>query len=141
MITPKSIFRCCKLTGESKTEAILTACLLLPPLHAATLSCLMRFLSEVAKASAFNKMDARSLAIVFTPSLFPVSESATNIKKVDSTNADLANKLDIVEVLIRNSDSVRTKINLKSYNRTSIIIYWENPNFYVNFACYWFCEF
>ena len=108
MITPKSIFRCCKLTGESKTEAILTACLLLPPLHAATLSCLMRFLSEVAKASAFNKMDARSLAIVFTPSLFPVSDSATNIKKVDSTNADLANKLDIVEVLIRNSDSVRT---------------------------------
>ena len=100
-------FRCCKLSGDSKTEAILTASLLLPPLHSASLTCLVRFLSDVAEASAENKMDARSLAIVFTPSLFPVTEEATNIKKVEVTNADLAQKLDIVETLIRNSNSVR----------------------------------
>ena len=76
-------------------------------LHSASLTCLVRFLSDVAEASAENKMDARSLAIVFTPSLFPVTEDATNIKKVEVTNADLAQKLDIVETLIRNSNSVR----------------------------------
>ena len=42
---------------------------------------------------------SRSLAIVFTPSLFPVTEEATNIKKVEVTNADLANKLEIVQAL------------------------------------------
>ena len=99
-------FRCCKLTGETKSEAILTACLLLPPLHAASLTCLMRFLSQVAENSIHNKMDSRSLAIVFTPCLFPVSDSATNLKKVESTNADLATKLDIVESLIKNSSKV-----------------------------------
>ena len=99
-------FRCCKLSGEAKIEGILTASLLLPPLHAATLSCLLRFLSDVAKSSESNKMDARSLAIVFTPCLFPVNDDATNIKKVEQTNVDLALKLDIVEVLIRNSSSV-----------------------------------
>ena len=95
------------MSDDSKIEAILTASLLLPPLHSASLTCLMRFLSDVAEKSAENKMDARSLAIVFTPSLFPVTEDATNIKKVEMTNADLANKLEIVEALIRNCQSVR----------------------------------
>ena len=127
---PALIFRCCKLSGDSKIEAILTASLLLPPLHSASLTCLMRFLSDVAEASAENKMDSRyiiffsvksqcstlnsiiftnfsrSLAIVFTPSLFPVTEEATNIKKVEVTNADLANKLEIVQALIENSNAV-----------------------------------
>ena len=49
---------------------------------------------------------SRSLAIVFTPSLFPVTEEATNIKKVEVTNADLANKLEIVQALIENSNAV-----------------------------------
>ena len=101
------------MTGEAKTGAVLTACLLLPPLHAAALSSLMRFLSEVSNASESNKMDARSLAIVFTPSLFPVTENATNIKKVESTNADLVNKLDIVETLIKNSKMVNWDENRK----------------------------
>ena len=56
---PALIFRCCKLSGDSKIEAILTASLLLPPLHSASLTCLMRFLSDVAEASAENKMDSR----------------------------------------------------------------------------------
>ena len=54
-------------------------------------------------------MDSKSLAIVFTPCLFPVSESATNLKKVESTNADLATKLDIVETLIKNATKVRNR--------------------------------
>ena len=103
-------FRCCKLTGETKSEAILTACLLLPPLHAASLTCLMRFLSQVAENSIHNKMDSRSLAIVFTPCLFPVSDSATNLKKVETTNADLATKLDIVETLIKNATKVKNLV-------------------------------
>ena len=67
----------------------------------------MRFLAQVAQNSIHNKMDSKSLAIVFTPCLFPVSESATNLKKVESTNADLATKLDIVETLIKNATKVR----------------------------------
>ena len=66
----------------------------------------MRFLAQVAQNSIHNKMDSRSLAIVFTPCLFPVSDSATNLKKVESTNADLANKLEIVETLIKNATKV-----------------------------------
>ena len=84
----------------------MSACLLLPPLHAASLTVLMRFLAQVAQNSIHNKMDSRSLAIVFTPCLFPVSDSATNLKKVESTNADLANKLEIVETLIKNATKV-----------------------------------
>jgi hypothetical protein len=38
--------------------------------------------------------------------LFPVTEEATNIKKVEVTNADLANKLEIVQALIENSNAV-----------------------------------
>ena len=67
----------------------------------------MKFLTEVADSSALNQMTTHSLAIVFTPCLFPVSDDATNIKNVESTNAELANKLDIVETLIQNAESVR----------------------------------
>ena len=61
------------------------------------------FKSEITD---FHKKFSRSLAIVFTPSLFPVTEEATNIKKVEVTNADLANKLEIVQALIENSNAV-----------------------------------
>ena len=116
-------FRCCKLTGETKSEAILTTCLLLPPLHAASLTVLMRFLAQVAQNSIHNKMDSKSLAIVFTPCLFPVSESATNLKKVESTNADLATKLDIVETLIKNATKVRNWIFFKNLEQCLVIIF------------------
>lgn len=96
-----SYYRCCKLPNpEAKIEAILSACLLLPPLHASSLTCLVRFLSKVAANSASNQMDAMNLAIVFTPSLFPVNE---DLKKVDP---DLTTKLEIVEILIRSAESV-----------------------------------
>ena len=67
-------------------------------------------IKKLDECSTLNSMIftnfSRSLAIVFTPSLFPVTEEATNIKKVEVTNADLANKLEIVQALIENSNAV-----------------------------------
>ncbi len=80
---------------------------MLPPLHAGTLSHLMKFLFEVAEAAGQNQMTTHNLAIVFTPCLFPVNDD-NNSNKEDALKADLANKLDIVECLIKNADSVRT---------------------------------
>lgn len=96
---------CAKLKGdvETKAEALLSCCLLLPPLHVASLSLLMRFLAEVASKSEANKMDSRNLAIVFTPGLFPVSDDLATYAK---TSSDLSVKSDIVEMLINNANRI-----------------------------------
>ena len=84
-----------------KIEAIITASLLLPPLHSASLTILMRFLSDVAKASQENKMNAKNLAIIFMPCLLPMENLDVN-----NCDNDIANRTEIVEALIKNSNSV-----------------------------------
>ena len=99
----ETFLKCCKLSDQNdlKIEAIITASLLLPPLHSASLTILMRFLSDVAKASQENKMNAKNLAIIFMPCLLPM-------KNLDVNNCDdeISNRTEIVEALIKNSNSL-----------------------------------
>jgi len=98
-----TFLKCLKLPDNSRLEGILNVCLLLPPLHISTLSSLLRFLSEVVGKSPINKMGSRNTALVFTPCLFPINENITDIRKVSDTNTE---KVEIVEMLINNSDMV-----------------------------------
>ena len=99
----ETFLKCCKLSDQNdlKIEAIITASLLLPPLHSASLTILMRFLSDVAKASQENKMNAKNLAIIFMPCLLPMENLDVN-----NCDDDIANRIEIVEALIKNSNSV-----------------------------------
>jgi hypothetical protein len=51
-------------------------------------------------------MDARSLAIVFTPCLFSVEEEDFSSKNPDSKSKSLESKLDVVQTLISNASRV-----------------------------------
>ena len=82
----------------------------------------MRFLYAVSQEAEHNKMDARSLAICFTPGLFTGdngdaaigpsgSGGGAKASKVPTTpggpNHSFTSKIDIVEFFIRNADQVR----------------------------------
>ena len=67
-----------------------------------------RFLREVSEAKDSNKMDARSLAIVFTPCLFSVEEEDFHAKNAENKTKSLEAKLDVVQTLISNASRVRT---------------------------------
>ena len=51
---------------------LLLAVLVVPPEHLSCLSYLCRHFAAVAQSSSANKMNAKNLAIVLTPSLFPL---------------------------------------------------------------------
>jgi hypothetical protein len=96
-------------TLEDKTNALVLCTLLLPPLHSASLACLIRFLSKVASNASSNKMDSKSLAIVFTPGLFhaTVDEMAKGgTSKSGNETGSFNVKMAIVEILINNGSKV-----------------------------------
>ena len=108
--------------SEEERHGLWVLCtLLLPALHSSSLSCIMRFLHTVSQEAEHNKMDARSLAICFTPGLFTgdngdaaagsASGGGTKASKVPTTpggpNHSFTSKIDIVEFFIRNADQVR----------------------------------
>ena len=98
----ETFLECCKLSDiDLKTEAIITTSLLLPPLHSASLTILLRFLSDVANASKENKMNAKNLAIIFMTCLLPMENLDIN-----NCDDDIANRTEVVEALIKNSNSV-----------------------------------
>ena len=68
----------------------------------------VRFLHEVSEARESNKMDSRSLAIVFTPCIFPVEEEDfAGSKGSDSRTAkSLDVKVEVVQTLINNASKV-----------------------------------
>ena len=104
------LVKCCTLQDPNdKIEAIMLATLLFPPLHSATLTCLIRFLSKVASYSSSNKMDSKSLAIVFTPGLFHASgdEMAKGGVSKSGNDAGTFNmKMAVAEALINNASKV-----------------------------------
>ena len=104
------LVKCCSLQDpKDKIEAIMLATLLFPPLHSATLTCLIRFLSKVASYSSSNKMDSKSLAIVFTPGLFHASgdEMAKGGVSKSGNDAGTFNmKMAVAEALINNASKV-----------------------------------
>ena len=102
--------KCCNLPSlEDKTNALLLCTLLLPPLHSASLACLIRFLSKVALNASSNKMDSKSLAIVFTPGLFHATgdEMAKgSTSKSGNETGSFNVKMAVVEILINNGSKV-----------------------------------
>ena len=110
--------------------SLLPLCFAAPPpppllayLHSSFLDCLtnrpdhlsfnsiqlqVRFLHEVSEARESNKMDSRSLAIVFTPCIFPVEEEDfAGSKGSDSRTAkSLDVKVEVVQTLINNASKV-----------------------------------
>lgn len=80
---------------------MLSTCLL-PPNHSATLIYLVRFFAKVARNSVENKMDLANLAIVLTPTFFPMEEAGMS----SSSSDNLALKTEIVETLFRNAHVV-----------------------------------
>jgi hypothetical protein len=85
----------------------------------------MRFLLEVSEARESNKMDARSLAIVFTPCLFSVEEDDFATKSSDKTKS-LDLKLDVVQTLITNAHKVRPLVifSFKNIRKFSTLVCW-----------------
>lgn len=80
---------------EEKTRALLLTCLLLPSITLSTLSFFMQFLNKIASQSKVNRMTVQNLAIVFTPSLMPLTEQFNSIR--------LSNHVKVIEMLIENS--------------------------------------
>ena len=103
------LLKCCALSNpEDKINAIMLSSLLLPPLHSATLTCLTRFLSKVASYSTSNKMDSKSLAIVFAPGLFHASgdEMLKGSSKSGNEAGTFNMKMAVAEALINNASKV-----------------------------------
>nr|CAD7256770.1 unnamed protein product [Timema shepardi] len=68
------VFIRCLLLKDEALQGVLLTCLLLPTIHLNTITFFMEFLKEVTVHHVNNKMDARNLAIIVTPSLMPVEE-------------------------------------------------------------------
>ena len=68
----------------------------------------VRFLLQVSEARESNKMDSRSLAIVFTPCIFPVEEEdfAGNKSSDPRSSKSLDVKVEVVQTLINNANKV-----------------------------------
>ncbi|KAJ3649137.1 hypothetical protein Zmor_020895 [Zophobas morio] len=95
--THHELFLRCTLedVGESETEALLLACLLLPIVHLNTLAYLLQFLNAVAENSNKNKMNTYNLAVVISPAIFPVDDklSPTTIQLRTTKVCEIVQKL------------------------------------------------
>ena len=107
------IFRSWQIEDEeAKNESLLLSCCLLPTNHISTLIYLVKFFEEVASHSATNKMDVSNLAIVLTPTFFPLNNNGdANPNQLNpsknKSGDNLAQKTDIVKALFKNSSKVR----------------------------------
>lgn len=69
------LFVRCAMLKTAREDALLLACMLLPPRHIDTLAYLMEFLRLVAANERFNKMSVENLAKIFVPSIMPLQET------------------------------------------------------------------
>lgn len=106
------LFLRCALLKNSKTEAILMACLLLPPHHINTLAFFAEFLKRVSKHEKMNKMGVENLAKVVGPNIMPLQETT-----MSAIQSRLETHLVIVKVRIRRRSSVaKEHRNMYSYD-------------------------
>lgn len=69
------VFLRCALLKNSRVQALLLACILLPPHHLNTLAYLADFLKKVASHERQNKMGIDNLAKVIGPNIMPLQET------------------------------------------------------------------
>lgn len=95
----ENLMACLMLPNEEQRgQALLLACLLLPPITLNTLAFFMQFLNTVSSHSAQNKMTTQNLAIVFTPSLMPGADSFSSDRLMERSK--------VIELLIENAKDI-----------------------------------
>lgn len=93
------MLRCLLIAREKdQIRALLLCCLMLPSITLSTLAFFMQFLNKIASQSKANRMTIQNLAIVFTPSLMPLTEQFNSIR--------LSNHVKVIELLIENSEEI-----------------------------------
>lgn len=70
------LFVHCALLKNHRVQALLLACMLLPPYHLNTLAFFMEFLKKVSMYEKQNKMSIDNLAKVIGPNIMPLQETS-----------------------------------------------------------------
>uniref|UniRef100_A0ABD2X0J7 Rho-GAP domain-containing protein n=1 Tax=Trichogramma kaykai TaxID=54128 RepID=A0ABD2X0J7_9HYME len=119
--TYHDVFVRCGMLKEKKEEALLMACILLPPHHLNTLAFIMEFLKTVAQHETQNKMGIDNLARVVGPNIMPLPDTSTIV----AVQTRLEAHLNIIKILIENSekigvlpDDVSSAINMDAVGST-----------------------
>jgi len=91
--------------ASKDVSSLLTCLLLIPSLHLSCLTFLARHLAKVCANCEVNKMTASNLAIVITPTLFPMQEkiSGSKDKRFAPPDKTLKAHTAIVETIINNA--------------------------------------
>lgn len=106
------LFVRCVVLKKNRVEALLMACLLLPPIHLNTLAFLMEFLKKVASYEQLNRMSIVNLATVVGPNIMPVKEATMGAIQSRLETHNL-----VIQLLIENAE----KIGILPDNVTEII--------------------
>ncbi|XP_043476939.1 uncharacterized protein LOC122507974 isoform X3 [Leptopilina heterotoma] len=106
------LFVRCVVLKKNRVEALLMACLLLPPIHLNTLAFLMEFLKKVASYEQLNRMSIVNLATVVGPNIMPVKEATMGAIQSRLETHNL-----VIQLLIENAE----KIGVLPDNVTEII--------------------
>ncbi|XP_046627045.1 uncharacterized protein LOC124308401 isoform X1 [Neodiprion virginianus] len=97
----QDVFLRCALLKNSRVQALLIACLILPPHHLNTLAYLAEFLKRIARLERQNKMGIDNLAKVMGPSIMPLQETT-----MSAVQSRLETHLVIVKILIENAERI-----------------------------------
>ncbi|KAL6267799.1 hypothetical protein P5V15_000870 [Pogonomyrmex californicus] len=91
----------CALLKNHRVQALLLACILLPPHHLNTLAFFMEFLKKVSMYEKLNKMSVENLAKVIGPNIMPLQETS-----MSAVRNRLEMHLTIIKILIENSENI-----------------------------------
>ncbi|XP_078036006.1 uncharacterized protein LOC144469502 isoform X2 [Augochlora pura] len=95
------LFIHCAMLKENRVEALLLACILLPPHHLNTLAFFMEFLRKISLYEKQNKMGTDNLAKVIGPNIMPLQETT-----MSAVQMRLELHLIVVKTLIENAESI-----------------------------------
>ena len=95
------LFIHCAMLKTFRVQALLLACILLPPHHLNTLAYFMEFLKKVSLYEKQNKMNVDNLAKVIGPNVMPLQEVS-----MSAVRTRLELHLIIVKILIENAESI-----------------------------------
>ncbi|XP_017891572.1 uncharacterized protein LOC108631879 isoform X2 [Ceratina calcarata] len=99
--TYHDLFVHCVMLKANRVEALLLACILLPPHHLNTLAFFMEFLKRVSLCEKQNKMSIDNLAKVIGPNIMPLQETTMSAVQM---RLDL--HLLVVKTLIENAECI-----------------------------------
>lgn len=99
--TYHDLFVHCVMLKVNRVQALLLACILLPPHHLNTLAFFMEFLKKVSLHEKQNKMSIDNLAKVISPNIMPLRETTMSAVQL---RLDL--HLLVVKTLIENAECI-----------------------------------